>query len=391
MTRDPAWTPDGWRRCEARHQPDYSDPAALAAATRELAAYPPLVRLADVDALKAALAEAQRGRGFLLQGGDCAESFADFSVGNIARNFNLVAAMAARLGEASGGPVIRLARMAGQFAKPRSAPVERQGGVALPAYQGDIVNGLAFDARARRPDPERMFRAYAQAAATLGQVARLAAPTPFWTSHEALLLPFEEALVRGEDGRLYASSAHFLWIGHRTLFEGSAHVEFVRGLANPVGIKCGPGLDPDALLRLLDRIDPKGEPGRITLIARMGADGIGALLPPVLEAVEATGRPVLWASDPMHGNTRQSSAGKTRPVAAINAELEAFFAIAGARAGGMHVEMTGADVAECSDGDAPPAADRYQSQCDPRLNPRQALALADLVAQRLAERIPIFA
>jgi 3-deoxy-7-phosphoheptulonate synthase len=380
-----------WRNFEARHQPDYPDPAALAAATRELAAYPPLVRLADVDALTAALADAQRGRGFLLQGGDCAESFADFSAENIARDFTLIAAMAERVGEASGAGVIRLARMAGQFAKPRSAPVERQGGVALPAYQGDIVNGLAFDARARRPDPERMFRAYAQAAATLGQVARLAAPAPFWTSHEALLLPYEEALVRREGGRAYASSAHFLWIGHRTAFEGSAHVEFVRALANPVGIKCGPGLAPDALLRLLDRIDPMGEPGRITLIVRMGADGIGALLPPLLEALAASGRPALWASDPMHGNTRQSGVGKTRPIAAIRAELDAFFAIAGARAGGMHVEMTGADVAECSDGDAPPAPGRYQSQCDPRLNARQALALADLAAGKLSQRIPIFA
>lgn len=381
----------GWRDFEARHQPDYPDPTALEATTRELAAYPPLVRLAEVDALKAALAEAQAGRGFLLQGGDCAESFADFSAANIVRDFGLIAAMAERLGEASGVPVIRLARMAGQFAKPRSAPVERQGGVALPAYQGDIVNGLAFDAQARRPDPERMFRAYAQAAATLGQVARLAAPTPFWTSHEALLLPYEEALVRGEDGRRYASSAHFLWIGHRTAFEGSAHVEFVRALANPLGIKCGPGLASDALLRLLDRIDPTGEPGRITLIVRMGGDGIAALLPPLMHAVAASGRPVLWTSDPMHGNTLQSGAGKTRPIAAIRAEVDAFFELVGDQARGMHVEMTGADVAECSDGDAPPAAGRYHSQCDPRLNARQALALADLVARRLAGRIPIFA
>jgi 3-deoxy-7-phosphoheptulonate synthase len=380
-----------WRDFEARHQPDYPDPAALAAATRELAAYPPLVRLADVDALKAALAEAQRGRAFLLQGGDCAESFADFSTENIVSNFSLIAAMAERLCEASGAPVIRLARMAGQFAKPRSAPVERRGGVALPAYQGDIVNGLGFDARSRQPDPERMFRAYAQAAATLGQLARLAAGTSFWTSHEALLLPFEEALVRSELGRSYASSAHFLWIGHRTLFEGSAHVEFVRGLANPVGIKCGPGLAPDALLRLLDRIDPAGEPGRITLIVRMGAGAIGALLAPLLAAVAASGRPVLWASDPMHGNTRLAAAGKTRPMAAVRAELEAFFAIMGDRANGLHVEMTGADVAECSDGAAAPAADRYRSQCDPRLNPRQAMAVAGQVAERLSARIPVFA
>ncbi len=379
-----AWTPDSWRSLEARQQPDYPDPAALAAAERELAAYAPLVRLAEIDALRAALADVQAGRAFLVQGGDCAESFAEFSAGNIAANLSLIEAMAERLEEASGLPVVRIGRMAGQFAKPRSAA--REG--ALPAYRGDIVNGI--DPAARRPDPERMFRAYSQAAATLSHIGgRL------WTSHEALLLPFEQALVR-RDGRFYAGSAHFLWVGQRTLFEGSAHVEFVRGLANPVGIKCGPGLAPDALLRLLDRIDPEAEPGRITLIARMGADRVAEGLPPLLDAVRASGRPVLWACDPMHGNTLKTAGGtKTRPLEAIFAELRAFFEIAGARACGIHIEMTASNVAECTGGKTrlteADLAGRYHSHCDPRLNPDQAMELAARVASELAARVPVLA
>ena len=351
---------------------------------RELEAYPPLVRLGEIDALRGALAAAQAGRAFLVQGGDCAESFAEFSPATIAANLALIGAMAERLADASGLEVVRIGRMAGQFAKPRSAALER----GLPAYRGDIVNGIAFDAEARRPNPERMFRAYAQAAATLSHLKRRA-----FVSHEALLLPFEQALVRSE-GRFYASSAHFLWIGQRTAFEGSAHVEFVRGLANPVGIKCGPELAPEALLRLLDAIDPEHRPGRITLIARMGAGRIEAALPPLLDAVAVSGRPVLWACDPMHGNTLRTAAGtKTRPLELIFAELRAFFALAGARAGGVHVEMTGRDVTECTGGEArlteADLADRYHTHCDPRLNPAQAMELAELVARELAGRIPV--
>ncbi len=380
------WRPDSWRRYEARQQPDYPDPAALAAATRELEAYPALVRLADVEALKGALAEAQAGRAFLLQGGDCAESFAEFSPETIAGNVALIETMAEQMADASGLEVVRIGRMAGQFAKPRSAALE--GG--LPAYRGDIVNGIAFDAEARRPNPERMFRAYAQAAATLAHLG----PGAF-TSHEALLLPFEQALVRRE-GRFYAGSAHFLWVGQRTAFEGSAHVEFVRGLANPLGVKCGPDLAPGALLRLLDAIDPEHEPGRVTLIARMGAGRIAAALPPLLDAVAASGRPALWACDPMHGNTLRTPAGtKTRPLELVFAELSAFFALAGARAGGVHVEMTGCNVTECTGGEArlteADLADRYRTHCDPRLNPAQAMELAELVARELAGRIPVLA
>jgi len=339
--------------------------------------------------------EAQAGRGFLVQGGDCAESFAEFSPENIAGNVRLIEAMAERLAEASGLPVVRIGRMAGQFAKPRSAAMESQGGASLPAYRGDIVNHIAFTAAGRSPDPERMFRAYAQAAATISHIERFAGSL-LWTSHEALLLPFEQALVRRdpESGLFYAGSAHFLWVGQRTAFEGSSHVEFVRGLANPIGIKCGPGLAPDALLRLLDRIDPQSLPGRITLIARMGAGGVGGLLPPLMDAVKASGRPVLWACDPMHGNTLRTAAGtKTRPLEAIFAELEAFFAIAGPRAGGVHLEMTGRNVTECTGGGTrlteADLADRYHTHCDPRLNADQAMELAELVARELAGRIPV--
>jgi 3-deoxy-7-phosphoheptulonate synthase len=382
------WSASSWRGFEARHQPDYPDAAALTAAERELAAYPPLVEFRDVDALKAAIASAQRGNAFLLQGGDCAESFAEFSPETIDSNLALLAGMAKRIGCASGLPVIPLGRMAGQFAKPRSSAVEMREGVALPAYRGDIVNGIAFDLAARRADPERMFRAYAQAAATLSRIGRAA-----WTSHEALLLPFEEALTRidPETGRTYATSAHFIWIGDRTRFPGSAHVEYARGLANPIGIKCGPSLDAGTLLRLLDTLDPEREPGRITLIARMGHDRVETALPPLLRAVRHSGHPVLWSCDPMHGNTIRTALGsKTRPLDRILAETCAFFAVAsgeGVRCGGLHFEMTGRDVAECIGGGVAPGdpdmGDRYHTHCDPRLNPAQATALADLVADSL--------
>jgi 3-deoxy-7-phosphoheptulonate synthase len=384
------WSPSSWRRFEARQQPDYPDPAALLAAERELADYPPLVAFREIDALRHALAGAQSGRAFLLQGGDCAESFAEFSSGNIDANLALLKAMAERVGAVFGRPIIRLGRMAGQFAKPRSADTETRGGLSLPAYRGDIVNGIAFDARARRPDPERMFRAYAQAAATRSRIGAAA-----YTSHEALLLPFEQALVRTdpETGRAYATSAHFLWIGDRTRFAGSAHVEFARGLANPIGIKCGPSLDGETLLGLLETLDPAREPGRITLIARMGWDRIETALPPLLRAVRGSGRSVLWSCDPMHGNTIRTALGsKTRPLDRILAETRAFFAIAtaeGVRCAGLHFEMTGRDVAECTGGGVAPGdpdmADRYHTHCDPRLNPAQAMALADLAAGCLAE------
>jgi 3-deoxy-7-phosphoheptulonate synthase len=388
MARD--WSPASWRGAEARQQPAYADPGALAAALTGLAAYPALVPAAEVHALKAELAEAQAGRAFLLQGGDCAESFAEFGPDNIRRRVDLLCAVARRLGEAGGLPVVRIGRIAGQFAKPRSRAFERRGSVRLPAYRGDIVNGFAFDEAARRPDPERMFRAYAQSAATLGPLG--AGADRVWTSHEALLLPYEQALVRRDGAGWYGSSAHLLWIGDRTRFDGSAHVELLRGLTNPIGIKCGPSLTPDLLLRLLDRLDPVREPGRIVLIARMGAARLADCLPPLLRAVEAEGRPVLWCCDPMHGNTVRARNGyKTRPMSRILAEAADFFALCraeGAIPAGLHVEMSGDDVAECTGG-AGAIAERdlpggYRSQCDPRLNPGQAVELAELVAGELA-------
>jgi 3-deoxy-7-phosphoheptulonate synthase len=393
----PDWTPSSWRGHDVRQQPDWPDAKALAAATRELAAYPPLVGPNETEALRTALAQAQAGRAFLLQGGDCAESFAEFSPENIRASHALIEEMTGLIGSASGLPVIRIGRMAGQFAKPRSTGLEEKDGRSFPAYRGDIVNGIAFDAAARVPDPDRMFRAYSQAAATIAHLKDLAAQegAPVYTSHEALLLPFEEALVRRDEnsGRPYGASAHFLWIGDRTRFPGSAHVEFARGLGNPIGVKCGPTLNPDPLLRLLDKLNPGRAAGRITLIARMGADGIEAALPPLLDTVRSEGHPILWSCDPMHGNTVKAANGyKTRPLARILAELRAFFALCrahGVHPGGIHIEMTGQDVTECTGGAAQlteqDLSDRYHTHCDPRLNAAQAMEVAQLIAEMLRQ------
>jgi 3-deoxy-7-phosphoheptulonate synthase len=386
------WTPASWRTHEARHQPVYADPAALDSALRELSAYPPLVASAEAHALKADLAEAQAGRAFLLQGGDCAESFAEFSPETIRGTAGLIQAMARRLGAASGLPVVRVGRIAGQFAKPRSRELEHRDGRDLPMYRGDIVNGLAFDEAARSPNPERMFRAYGQSAATLSHLRALAGPEPIYTSHEGLLLPYEQALTRRDGAGWYCSSAHFLWVGDRTRFPGSAHVEYLRGLTNPIGVKCGPTLRPDALLELLDVLNPGREAGRITLVARMGLTEVERALPPLLRAVAGEGHPVLWACDPMHGNTERTASGyKTRPLGRILGELRGFFAACraeGVRGGGVHVEMTGRDVTECTGGADPVTeqdlAARYHTHCDPRLNRGQALEVAELVAAELA-------
>ncbi|MEA3065275.1 MAG: 3-deoxy-7-phosphoheptulonate synthase [Sphingomonadales bacterium] len=390
MARD--WSPASWRGCEARHQPCYDDPAALDAALRELTAYPPLVPSGEAQSLKAELAEAQAGRAFLLQGGDCAESFAEFSPETILGTAGLLQAMARRLAAASGLRIVRIGRIAGQFAKPRSRELERRDGRALPMYRGDIVNGIDFDDAARRPDPERMFRAYGQSAATLSHLRAFAGAEPVHTSHEALLLPYEQALTRRDGAGWYGSSAHFLWVGDRTRFAGSAHVEFLRGLTNPIGIKCGPTLRPEALLALLDTLNPAREPGRITLVARLGLAEVERGLPPLLRAVAAEGHPALWACDPMHGNTVRAANGyKTRPMDRILGELGAFFAACraeGVRGGGVHVEMTGRDVTECTGGAGAVSerdlAARYHTYCDPRLNRGQALELAEHVAEELA-------
>jgi 3-deoxy-7-phosphoheptulonate synthase len=386
------WTPAGWRALEARHQPAYADAAALDSALRELAAYPPLVPAGEAHALKEQLAQAQAGRAFLLQGGDCAESFAEFSLETIRGTALLIEAMALRLEAASGLRIVRVGRIAGQFAKPRSRELEQREGRALPVYRGDIVNGLAFDEIARRPDPERMFRAYSQSAATLSHLRTMAGPEPLYISHEALLLPYEQALTRRDGAGWYGSSAHFLWVGDRTRFLDSAHVEFLRGLTNPIGIKCGPTLAPAALLELLDVLNPAREPGRVTLVSRMGLNEVEKALPPLLRAVAAEGHPVLWACDPMHGNTERTATGyKTRPLGRIVGELRAFFAAAraeGVRGGGIHIEMTGRDVTECTGGadrvTEKDLAARYQTHCDPRLNRAQAMEVAELVATELA-------
>ena len=419
-----AWTPQTWRTRPIGQNTDYPDLERRDAVTNELGRYPPLVLAGEIRALQAALATVADGQAFLVQGGDCAESFAEFHANAIRDLYQLLLEMALVVA-AAGKPVVLIGRVAGQFAKPRSAATERIDGVELPSYRGDIINGAAFDAQARRPDPQRMLGAYHQSAATLNLlramqqagfaedealqlrhghyssalgadgaaaatvVARFKARHLF-TSHEALLLPYEQALTRRDSatGRWYDCSAHMLWIGDRTRDPGGAHVEFCRGIENPIGIKCGPALTPDDLLRLLAVLDPQRQPGRITLIARMGAGQVQAKLPSLVEAAGRAGHPVIWSCDPMHGNTVKSPSGyKTRDFQAICNELEQFFAVhrqLGTRAGGMHLEMTGKNVTECTGGlQAIGDADlhsRYHTHCDPRLNGLQAAELARRIA-----------
>ncbi|MEO6093213.1 MAG: 3-deoxy-7-phosphoheptulonate synthase class II [Novosphingobium sp.] len=441
------WTPDGWKAHEARHLPAYEDAAELGAVETTLARFPPLVFAGEARALKADLAEVAAGRGFLLQGGDCAESFAEFNADNIRDTFRVILQMAVVLTFASKQPVVKVGRMAGQFAKPRSAPTETLGGVELPSYLGDIVNGIDFSAENRRNDPQRMLRAYSQSAATLNLLRAFAGGgyanlrqvhqwtlehisrspwakrfsetadrigealdfmaacgvdpetvpqlqgTSFYTSHEALLLPYEQALTRQDSltGDWYDCSAHMLWVGDRTRFDGSAHVEFLRGVGNPIGMKCGPSLEPDALLRMLDVLNPAREAGRITLISRFGHDKVEAGLPPLLRAVQREGHPVVWSCDPMHGNVVKAESGfKTRPFERILGEVKGFFAVhraEGSHAGGIHIEMTGQDVTECTGGAVAitdeALARRYHTHCDPRLNAAQSIELAFLLTDML--------
>jgi len=444
-----SWTPQSWRGKPVLQAPDYPDQAALGAVEKQLGLYPPLVFAGEARALKAHLAKVAEGKAFLLQGGDCAESFAEFSANTIRDTFKVMLQMAVVLTYGAALPVVKVGRLAGQFAKPRSAPMEVLDGVELPAYRGDIVNGIEFDAAARRPDPNRMVSAYNQAAATLNllrafaqggfadlhrvhqwnldfvadsaQGARYQAladrldetlnfmaacgltaenvpqirETDFYTSHEALLLWYEQALTRQDSltGRWYDCSAHMLWIGDRTRQPDGAHVEFLRGVENPIGMKCGPSMDPDELIRLIDLLNPANEPGRLTLIARMGSDKVRDGLPKLLRRVKQEGRKVVWSCDPMHGNTIKSSTGyKTRPFDRILGEVQGFFdvhAAEGTHAGGVHFEMTGQDVTECLGGaqEITEAAlsDRYHTHCDPRLNGKQALELAFLLAEELKE------
>jgi 3-deoxy-7-phosphoheptulonate synthase len=428
---------------------DYPDADALAGVEQTLRGMPPLVFAGEARRLKSLLADVEAGRAFLLQGGDCAESFKEFHADNIRDTFRLILQMAVVLTFAGGKPVVKVGRMAGQFAKPRSSPTETVGDVTLPSYRGDNINGMDFDAGARTPDPQRLLQAYAQSASTLNllrafagggyadlhnihrwtlgfvddspQGARYRAlsekisealafmaaigVTPethpdlhrveFFTSHEALLLGFEEAMTRVDStsGDWYDTSAHLLWIGERTRQPDGAHVEFFRGIRNPIGMKVGPTLEADELLKLIEILNPANEPGRLTLYGRFGHDKIAGRLPALLRATRAAGARVVWAIDPMHGNTLTAATGyKTRPFDRILSEVKSFVEICraeGVHPGGVHLEMTGQDVTEClggaralSEGDL---ADRYHTHCDPRLNGEQALELAFLVAEKLKE------
>lgn len=384
------WYPASWRGHPASQMPNYVDEGLLKAVEARLANAAPVVPIDEAAELRSAMAGLADGRGFLLQGGDCAESFDDPVAQQVAGIVGLFDAMVDRLKPAISGPLIEVARIAGQFAKPRSANEERHDGITLPAYRGDIVNGIEFDAVAREADPSRMIRAHMQ---SVGTAASLAAArglgSPIFTSHEALLLPYEEPLTRRDAaGRWWASSGHMLWLGDRTRQIDGAHVEYLRGIENVVGVKCGPSLRPDELLRLIDRLDPRGRLGKLVLIGRFGARKIGDLLPPLMRATG--GRPIVWTIDPMHGNTSIAGRRKVRRLPDILAEIEAFFVIAkaeGVHGGGVHLEMSALDVTECLGGRGPASIDELDTNwltaCDPRLNRAQAIDLATHVAELL--------
>ena len=447
------WTPDSWRNLPVMQMPDYPDAEKLKVVEGRLAGFPPLVFAGEARKLKRKLAKVAEGKGFLLQGGDCAESFAEHSADNIRDFFRVFLQMAVVLTFAGGQPVVKVGRIAGQFAKPRSSPTETIDGVEYPIYRGDIVNDAVASMEGRIPDPERQIMAYRQSAATLNllrafaqggyanlehvhqwtlgylkdspaseQYSELAgriteamgfmracgitaetAPqlrsTDFFTSHEALLLGYEQAMTRVDStsGDYYATSGHMLWIGDRTRQLDHAHVEFARGIKNPIGLKCGPSLKPDELIKLIDILNPENEPGRLTLIARFGADKVEKHLPELIRAVKREGRVVVWSCDPMHGNTIKSTSGyKTRPFDSILKEVRGFMAIhqaEGTHAGGVHVEMTGKDVTECTGGlralRDEDLNDRYHTFCDPRLNAAQALELSFLLAEELKKELAL--
>lgn len=449
------WKPDSWRGKPAAQIPDYPDQAALTAVEKQLATFPPLVFAGEARSLKKQLARVAAGQAFLLQGGDCAESFAEHGANNIRDFFRVFLQMAVVLTFAGGSPVVKVGRIAGQFAKPRSSPTEKKDGQELPSYRGDIVNGIEFTAEARNPDPRRQVEAYRQSAATLnllrafahGGYANLASvhqwmlgfvkdspqsrrymeladrisealgfmqacgldledqpelrSTDIYTSHEALLLGFEEAMTRVDStsGDWYATSGHMVWIGDRTRQPDHAHIEYCRGIRNPIGLKCGPSLKADELIRLIDTLNPDNEPGRLTLIARFGSDKVGDNLPALVRAVKREGKIVVWSCDPMHGNTITSASGyKTRPFDRVLSEVKDFFAVhtaEGTYAGGVHLEMTGQNVTECTGGaraisDAE-LNDRYHTFCDPRLNAEQSIDLAFLLAELLKKERSAYA
>jgi len=445
------WSPDSWRKKPILQVPEYPDLAALAEVEKQLASFPPLVFAGEARALKAQLARVAAGEAFLLQGGDCSEAFAEHGANNIRDFFRVFLQMAVVLTFAAASPVVKVGRIAGQFAKPRSSPTEKQNGVELPSYRGDIINDHAFTPEARVPDPRRQLEAYRQSAATLNLLRAFATggyanlksvhtwmlgfvkdspqsrrydelanrisqalgfmqacgldleshpelrATDFYTSHEALLLGYEQALTREDStqpGNWYDTSGHMVWIGDRTRQHDHAHVEYCRGIKNPIGLKCGPSLKADDLLRLIDILSPANEPGRLTLICRFGADKVAEHLPALIRAVEREGRTVVWSCDPMHGNTITSVSGyKTRPFDRIVQEVKAFFAVHAAEGtypGGVHLEMTGKNVTECTGGARAitdeDLNDRYHTVCDPRLNAEQAIEMAFLISDLLREK-----
>ena len=447
MTKN--WSKDSWRSKPILQVPEYDDLDQLKKVESRLTSYPPLVFAGEARRLKENLAKVSRGEAFLLQGGDCAESFAEHNPDNIRDTFRVILQMAIVLTFGAGCPVIKVGRIAGQFAKPRSAPLEKQGEIELPSYRGDIINNIEFVEDLRIPDPERQIMAYRQSASTLNllrafaqggyanldhvhkwnmgfvkeskqgeqyeQVANRISETlgfmdavginsdttpelrsvDFYTSHESLLLGYEECLTRVDStsGDWYDTSAHMLWIGDRTRQPDGAHIEFVRGIKNPIGMKCGPSLDPDELLKLIDIINPSNEEGRLTLITRYGANNLDDHLPKLIKAVEKEGKKVVWSCDPMHGNTIKASNGyKTRPLDSILTEVKQFIDIhesEGTYAGGVHIEMTGQNVTECLGGTQKISEEdlthRYHTHCDPRLNANQALDLSFLISERLKE------
>jgi 3-deoxy-7-phosphoheptulonate synthase len=442
------WTKSSWRNNPRIQMPDYPDAAHLQRVERKLASYPPLVFAGEARQLQNQLAQVARGEAFLFQGGDCAESFAEFSADNLRDTFRLILQVSMVLTYGAKMPVVKVGRMAGQFAKPRSSPTEKIGGVELPSYKGDIINGFDFTPESRQPDPDRILQAYTQAAASLNllrafsqggyadlaqvhawtlsftESSKVAAyqalatqisdaldfmaaagldtsashalhTVDFYTSHEALLLEYEEALCRTDSttGKPIAGSGHMIWIGDRTRQPDGAHVDFASGVQNPIGLKCGPTTTPEELKQLIARLNPENIPGRLTLIARFGADLVAEKLPPLIRAVQEVGATVVWSCDPMHGNTVKSPSGyKTRPFDLVLREVREFFAVhraEGTIAGGIHLEMTGQNVTECTGGTVAAVADenlsdRYHTACDPRLNASQALEMAFLVAEELA-------
>ena len=445
------WTKESWRGKPIEQNTNYPDAAALNDVERQLAGFPPLVFAGEARKLKKALAKVAAGDAFLLQGGDCAEAFGEHAADNIRDFFRVFLQMAVVMTFGAASPIIKVGRVAGQFAKPRSADMETIDGVSLPSYRGDIVNDIDFTPEARIPDPRRQLDAYRQSAATLNLIRAFATggyanlenahrwmlgfvkdspqssryeelasritetlgfmraigldpeahpelrSTDFYTSHEALLLGYEQAFTRVDStsGDSYATSGHMLWVGDRTRQPGHAHVEYLRGIKNPIGLKCGPTLKPDGLIQLIDLLDPANEPGRLTLICRFGSDKVFEHLPALVRAVQKEGRSVVWSCDPMHGNTIKAASGyKTRPFERIMGEIRSFFAVhqaEGTYAGGVHLEMTGKNVTECTGGaraiSDSDLHDRYHTYCDPRLNAEQAIEVAFLVAELLkAER-----